>query len=90
MKDFKEKLYKKLDIEPDIVGGSMIELRGRESLSLRGCERILVYRSDEIRLSISEGVLAVLGERLICTSYFGGVVRIEGSIKGISFEEEEK
>ena len=88
MKSFKETIYKNLDIQPDVFGGSMIEVRGRISMLVRGCERILEYGSEKIRLRLSDGDLSICGEGLICTSYYGSAVGIEGGIKTISFEEE--
>ncbi len=88
MKSFKETLYKNLDIQPDVFGGSVIEVRGGISMLVRGCERILEYGSEKMCLRLSDGTLRVLGEGLICTSYYGSAVGIEGKIRTISFEEE--
>ncbi len=88
---FREKLYRNLDIEPDILpGGSTLELRGRNSMTVRGGGRILEYTPESIRLELGEGELSVRGARLICTSYRAGAVGIEGRIDGISFEEGEE
>lgn len=88
MKSFKETLYKNLDIQPDVLGGSVIEVRGGISMLVRGCEKILEYGSEKMSLRLSDGTLSVTGEELICTSYYGSAVGIEGKIKRISFEEE--
>ena len=88
MKSFKEAVYKKLDIQPDALGGSMIEVRGGMSMLVRGCERILEYGSEKMCLLLCDGVLSVFGEGLICTSYYSSAVGIEGKIRTISFEEE--
>ena len=90
MKNFKERLYKNLDIEPDVFGGSMREVRGGASMLVRGCKRILEYSSDRIRLLLSDGEISVCGDSLICTSYYGNAVGIEGKIKTLSFGEEER
>lgn len=88
MKSFKETIYKNLDIQPDVFGGSMIEVRGGMSMLVRGCERIVEYGSEKIGLRLSDGELSVYGEELICTSYYGSAVGIEGRIKAICFEGE--
>lgn len=86
---FREKLYKNLDIEPDILpGGSTIELRGRNSMTVRGCGKILEYTPESIRLGLGDGELSICGARLICTSYRAGAVGIEGRIDNISFKED--
>lgn len=88
MKSFKEAVYKNLDIQPDVFGGSMIEIRGGMSMLVRGCERIVEYGSEKMCLLLSDGILSVIGEGLICTSYYGSAVGIEGKIRRISFGEE--
>ncbi|MBQ8141206.1 MAG: YabP/YqfC family sporulation protein [Clostridia bacterium] len=87
---FREKLCKKLDIDPDILPrGSLIELRGREALTVRGCGKILAYSPERIKLALGEGVLSVSGKRLVCISYYANAVGIEGYINTVSFEEDE-
>lgn len=85
---FKERICRGLDIEPDVFPHEgMVELRGRGSMIVRGCGRILVYKPDEIRLEMGDCEMRVWGERLVCTSYYLGAVGIEGRISGINFEE---
>ncbi|MBE6547150.1 MAG: hypothetical protein E7668_06930 [Ruminococcaceae bacterium] len=84
----RERLSKSLDIPPDLFGGqSLLELRGRESITLKGCGKILLYTPEEIRIALKKGCLRVCGKRLVCTSYHAGAVGIDGEIGGISFEE---
>ena len=85
---FRERLCKSLDIDPDILPhGSMIEIKGRNSLMVRGETKIIVYTPEIIRIKIGEGILSVSGERLICTSYYANAVGIEGMIESVSFGE---
>ena len=85
----RSRVYRRLDIQPDILpGGSLIELRGRECVTVRGAGRILMYTPSEIRVEHAFGVVSVLGEELICTSYYLGAVGIEGRIKTVGFLEE--
>lgn len=79
------------DIPSDLVdGGIRVDLRGRHTLTVHGCRRILDYAPETIRLSLGECALVVSGERLICTSYLAGAVGIEGSIRGILFQDFEE
>ncbi len=85
---FKEKLCRRLDIQPDVfLGESMIEIRGKNSVCVRGGCYILVYRPEEIVLAFKDHNVAIRGERLICTSYNAGAVIVDGHIGGVSFEE---
>jgi hypothetical protein len=59
-------------------------------MALAGCEKILVYRSDLIMMALSEGVVSVIGDSLMCSSYCGGGVRIEGTIRSVVFSEDEE
>ena len=84
----KEKLCRRFDIQPDIFSGeSMIEIRGKNSVCVRGGCYILVYRPEEIVLAFKDHNLVIRGERLICTSYNASAVIVDGHIRCVSFEE---
>ena len=81
-----EWLAVKLDIPADLFwGGLRLDLRGRNSLTVHGCRRILDFSPCEVRLALKESVLVIQGRRLICTSYLAGAVGIEGCICDIRF-----
>ncbi len=78
-----------LDIPSDVTDGMRIDLRGRHTLTVHGCRRILDFSPSEIRLSLSGTTLCIQGERLICSSYLAGAVGVEGCISGLFFLDEE-
>ena len=79
-----------LDVPADLFGGGLrLDLRGRHTLTVHGCCRIVDYTPTEIRLALRDAVLSVVGVRLICTSYIAGAVGIEGRIDAIRFEDGE-
>ena len=81
----------KLDIPADIFpGAGTLELRGRNTLTLRGCRHILKYSPEEMRFQMNKDRLTVTGKRLVCTSYLCGAVVIDGRIDSVSFEGEEE
>ena len=85
---FREKLMQRLDLPPDLLPGeTLVEIRGQNALSLKGGGRILLYTPQEIRVSLKNSKLVILGERLICTSYCAGAIGVEGRIEGVFFEE---
>lgn len=79
-----EKFSKFFDIPSDTVdGGLTLELRGRNGLLVGGCEEILEYSPERIRLRLRRGVIVVCGCRLTMTTYYRGQTGIEGEIRGI-------
>ncbi len=84
-----EWLAVRLDIPSDVMeGGMRVELRGRNTLLIQGCQRILHYAPDLLRLQMKGAILRITGARLVCHSYLAGAVGVEGRIDGICFEEE--
>ena len=85
-----EWLAVKLDMPADTLsGGIRLDMRGRNTLTVHGCTRILDYSPCEIVLSLGDCTLTVGGQRLICTSYLAGAVGIEGCICSIFFRDKE-
>ncbi len=75
------------EIPSDAMCGEVrIELRGRYQLFLTGCRRIIKYSPELMVLAVKGDLLNVSGERLICTSYHGGTVSIEGNILSVRFD----
>lgn len=85
-----ERISVGLDIPADLLdGGIRLEMRGRHSLYVHGCRRILDFTPSRVTLALKGCTLTVCGCRLICTSYLAGAVGIEGCIGGISFADGE-
>lgn len=81
-----EWLAVKLDIPADLSErGLRLDMRGRHTLTVHGCEGILGFTPCEVRLAVKDATLTVKGRRLICTSYLAGAVGVEGDICGITF-----
>ncbi len=77
-----------LDIPSDVTeGGLRLDLRGRHTLTVHGCHRIVDFSPCEICLEMPDCLLIVRGERLICTSYLAGAVGIEGCIGCMQFDD---
>lgn len=89
---FFEYLAVRADADGDSIAGDVyIEMRGKNSLLVKGCKRILGYSPEAVELEIKKDKLRVKGKRLVCTSFHGGSVSIEGVIDSLAFctEEEE-
>ena len=83
-----EWLSLKLDIPSDIMSGGMrVELRGRNSMTVHGCRKILGYSPDRIILQMKDCIIEVCGACLVCISYLAGAVGIEGRICAVTLED---
>lgn len=81
-----EWLAVKLDIPADLMAeGLRLDMRGRHTLVVHGCRRILDFTPCTVRLAVKDATLTVSGRRLVCTAYLAGAVGIEGYLCGISF-----
>ena len=57
-----------------------------ETLSVRGCRRILAYDPAEIRLSVGRLTLIVTGQDLRFTSFAAGTVTVVGAVGGVVWQ----
>ena len=86
-----EYLSVKTTLPSDLLsGGFRIEVRGRNSAICFGCRRIVKYTPDNIVLAAKDFTVGILGEGLICTSYHEGAICIEGFIRKIEFDPDNK
>ena len=86
-----EYLAIKEDINTDTVTGDVyMELRGRNSLLVKGCRRILGYSPELVVLDLKRDKLTVRGKRLVCTSFYNRSVSVEGVITSIVFGTKEE
>ena len=77
-----------ISLPTDAMAGSFaVELRGRETLTLEGCRRIIKYSTEEMILAANDFQVHIAGERLVCTTFHGGSVTVEGRVSGISFSD---
>ena len=81
-----ERLAVDYDIPPELLsGGCFIEIRGRNSVVVRGCKRILTYSESTVTLKLKRDIAVIGGKRLTCISYLAGAVSVEGLIDSVSF-----
>ena len=67
----------------------MIVLRGQRSVTVYGCQRILLYSPERICLRVGKKRAVILGKKLIFASLSNGSVTVVGVIAGVSFEKNE-
>ncbi len=86
---FRKRLAEALDIPPDgVCREGTVEIRGRGSVSVREGGRILRYTPTEVYIAYGKGRVSILGRSLTCTTYCGGLVRIDGCVGSVVFEED--
>lgn len=85
------RICKSLDISSDILPyGSLCQLKGRSELLLTGCNKILIYTPEEIKIALHRDVMSVSGKKLLCISYHKGEIGISGEINCLSFIDGEE
>ena len=85
-----ERLAIDMDVPPELLsGGCFIEIRGRNSVVVRGCRRILTYSETKVSLKLRRESVEITGKRLTCISYLAGAVAVEGYIDAVTFLKKE-
>lgn len=85
-----KKLVRAVGFDEIIDERDALEMRGTNELMLREVKRFLYYSSGEIKLSLCEYILTISGEDLYCSSYLGGLVRVNGNIKSLNIEKRDE
>ena len=68
---------------------TVVVVRGKASATVYGCQQILAYSPEYIRLRAKKCIVGVRGCGLCCTSFSGGTVTIEGEIGSVCYESAE-
>lgn len=85
---WREKLSVALDIPSDIFpGGTSVEIRGRESVTVNGGGAIDLYTDTEVRIACGDTETVIFGKRLCCRAFRRGRVTVTGRIDSLHFEE---
>ncbi|MBQ8408959.1 MAG: YabP/YqfC family sporulation protein [Clostridia bacterium] len=85
-----ELLAVKTELPSDMLAGEFrIELRGRNTLFMQGCRRILKYSPEQMVMAAKGFTVSITGRRLICSTYHDGTVTVDGYISGVNFDGEE-
>ncbi len=86
-----EFLSTKAELPSDILSGDFrIEMRGRNTLFIQGCRRILKYSPCLMEIAVKDLAVEVIGERLICSTYHDGTVSIDGYINTVNIHNGEE
>jgi len=77
-----------LQMPPSVFGGiSSITVSGNREAEICGCEKLLLYSEECIRLKVRDGNISVNGSGLTMKSYYTDTVVIKGKIHSIELED---
>ncbi|MCL2213283.1 MAG: YabP/YqfC family sporulation protein [Oscillospiraceae bacterium] len=80
-------LSERLAVPMGFVGAeSCFSVRGQREVEVHGCQSLLCYEEDLIKLQLYGFVLAVRGAGLTLKTYFGNQIIIRGRIEGLEME----
>lgn len=82
-----EILSRYCDIPADLIGGMMLEMRGRNELLICGCRRLIEYSGSRIVVAAACRI-EIRGRRLGMSSFGEGRILICGEIDTINLGEE--
>lgn len=89
-KTLSECLQSGLRLPSDTLAGEVrIEMRGRQTLFVSGCRRIIKYSPEHIIFAVKGYSIDIKGALLVCTTYHYGSVTVEGCICSITFGDGE-
>ena len=69
----------------DDPGGSYIQIFGSRTVTVEGCQGVLSYSGERVKLSMGARSFAVIGSDLTITGMHGSSVTVEGHICGTEF-----
>ncbi len=86
-----EFLSSKAELPSDILTGDFkIEMRGRNTVFIQGCRRILKYSPCIMVMAVKNFAVEIIGERLVCSAYHDGTISIDGYIKTVNIDDGEE
>ncbi len=80
-----EMLCRRMDFPCDMANGNLIEIRGRGSVSVCGCRRILLYSHDRIELEGKDFDTIIIGKKLEFTGFGDKSAELCGLVDRIEF-----
>ncbi len=81
-----ERLCRCMDLPCDMANGSLIEIRGRGSVSVCGCRKILLYSHDRIELEGKDFDTVITGKKLEFTGFGDKSAELCGLVDRIEFK----
>ena len=80
-----ERLCQCMELPSDMANGSLIEIRGRGSVSICGCRKILHYSREKIELEGKDFDTVIIGKRLEFTGFGDKCAELCGLVDRIEF-----
>ena len=81
-----ERICRCMDLPCDMANGSLVEIRGRGSVSVCGCKKILLYSHDRIELEGKDFDTVIAGKKLEFTGFGDKCAEVCGLIDRVEFK----
>lgn len=72
-------------LNDEMVKGSHIEMFSNQKMILDGCQNIIDYQSDYIKLKLKKGILTIMGTDFLISAFENENIIIKGNICTIEF-----
>ena len=72
-------------IERELISGAHIEMFSNKQISIEGCEGVLDYRDEIIRLKINKSIMMICGTDFDIVSFEEKKIIVKGTICSIEF-----
>ena len=72
-------------LSSEIITGAHTEIFSNKKIIIEGCQSILDYQSDYIKLKLKKGFLNVLGNEFLITAFDDEKIVIKGNIVSVEF-----
>ncbi len=81
-----QRVCERLDIPSGtLTNTSFVEIAGDREVTLSGCEALVIYRENEVKLRLCDGEITLRGEGLELRSFSGGRIAVRGTVRSICF-----
>ncbi len=69
----------------DLISGAHTEIFSNKKIIVEGCQSIVDYRSEYIKVKLKKGFLSIVGNEFLITAFDDEKIIIKGNILSIEF-----
>lgn len=72
-------------LNSEIISSAHTEIFSNKKIIIEGCQSIVDYQSDYIKLKVKKGFLNILGNGFIITGFDNEKIVVKGSVASVEF-----
>lgn len=72
-------------LNSDLVGGAHTEIFSNKKIIIEGCQSIVDYQNDYLKLKLKKGFLNIMGNEFLITAFDNEKIVVKGNILSIEF-----